>query len=211
MISGAFISVLKRRLVSTPHHSHWRTPIVRLTAICPRNFTSQNPSGVAATIISEFQRANVRFTSSGVKLFEQTYAEASSNILASSGDLYELLHKMVLTSNTPDMLWYRDLNTAGVRQWRSYEAYKLCITFKVYKIWEALCKNDGIFKQLIDDEEKSFRNLSGCCMTSELLWWWLDMVVRNSLVERDDVDKLPEPSMLRDVVIGSGDLGSPEI
>ncbi|KAF3180725.1 hypothetical protein TWF788_006750 [Orbilia oligospora] len=211
MISGVLISTLKAQQASVLQLRNWRTLNLRRTVVSPRiphlqhRHLRQKSIPVAANIISEFRKANVRCTPSGEKIFKQTYAKAPANTFSCSWELYSPLWTTTRGEDTPDSLCYRNLNVSSARQWRSRQAYDICISFKVYKVWEALYTNSNIFRQLIDDQEKDCRNFSRCCMALQPLWLWLKLVVEEGLVERGDVDQLPEPSMLRDVVIGSGD------
>ncbi|KAF3208205.1 hypothetical protein TWF679_007845 [Orbilia oligospora] len=173
----------------------------------------QSPTGFGFAI-EELAYAKLTPNSSQSTNSSSTAPASQTKINSGSGEHYIRISKgkrqiplwtTTRGEDTPDSLCYRNLNVSSARQWRSRQAYDICISFKVYKVWEALYTNSNIFRQLIDDQEKDCRNFSRCCMALQPLWLWLKLVVEEGLVERGDVDQLPEPSMLRDVVIGSGD------
>ncbi|KAF3916614.1 hypothetical protein ABW20_dc0103739 [Dactylellina cionopaga] len=168
--------------------------------------SSTQKASVAATIVAELQRANVRCTSIGVEALEEIYAEkAYSEVLRcnQSHELWWTLAAAVVKN--PNSLSFSDLNTSKVRQWRSEDAFDLWVEHKVYKLWEALYRHSTTFKDMIDHEEKDFVDFKRSGITSQWLWIWMARMIGEGIVERNDVDNLPEV-MFRDIIVGSGEL-----
>ncbi|KAK6340077.1 hypothetical protein TWF730_001850 [Orbilia blumenaviensis] len=172
----------------------------------PDSQSSAGTPSVATTIVTELQKANVRCTKIGIEILEEIYAEYTcSEVLAydQSYDLWDIM--AVAAVGNPNSLSAFDLNTSKVRQWRSEDALDLWLDYKTYKLWEALYKNSTIFKDMIDYEEQDFVNFHRPSITSQELWIWMTRIIREGIVDREDVDNLPEV-MFRDIVIGSGEL-----
>ncbi|KAK6334857.1 hypothetical protein TWF718_010302 [Orbilia javanica] len=159
---------------------------------------------VAATIVAELQKANVRCTGTGIETLEETYAERTHKEVLGRSQSYELWWTLVAEAvSGPDRLTHLDLNISEVRQWRSELALDLWINHKVYKLWEALYKHSTIFRNMIDEQEKDYVDFSRPGIDSQCLWVWMHRVIREGIVERGDVENLPEV-MVRDIIIGSG-------
>ncbi|KAJ6261711.1 hypothetical protein Dda_2509 [Drechslerella dactyloides] len=158
--------------------------------------STKTPS-VAATIVAELKKANVRCTSIGIKELEEIYGDATYALYLRYNQSHLLCRKLYeeVVSN-PNSLSAFDLNTSNIRQWRSKRALSLWIDYKVYKLWEALYRHSAIFKDMIDYEEKD--------IDSDSLWSWMARIIREGIVDRNDVDNLPEV-MFRDIIVGSGE------
>ncbi|KAK6523567.1 hypothetical protein TWF281_001548 [Arthrobotrys megalospora] len=166
---------------------------------------AKTPS-VAATIVTELQKANVRCTSIGIEALEEIYAEKTYSEVLRCSQSYQLWWTLTaaVVSN-PNSLSSFHLNTSKIRQWRSEEALDLWIGYKVYKLWEVLYRHSTVFKDMIDYEEKDFVDFKRASITAQWLWIWMTRLTREGIIERNDVDNLPEV-MFRDIIVGSGEL-----
>ncbi|KAJ6260874.1 hypothetical protein Dda_3535 [Drechslerella dactyloides] len=165
---------------------------------------------VSTVIVAELRKANVRCTKSGINALNIAYAGMSSKkAFVHPLDFLQhldLVTKGPLTINVPkpDAIWYNNLNTRGVRQWRCYDIFKACINCKVYRLWEALYAHSPAFRYLIKQEEAEVQSPPPHYypLTSSFLWEWMTEMIEEGFVERDDIDALPEP-LLQDAVLRS--------
>ncbi|KAF3174151.1 hypothetical protein TWF225_009576 [Orbilia oligospora] len=166
--------------------------------------SAETPS-VAATIVAELQKANVRCTGAGIDTLEEIYAEKTHEEVLGCSQSYELWWTLAANEvSGSDSLSHLDLNISKVRQWRSELALDLWIHHKVYKLWEALYKHSTVFKDMIDEQEKDYVDFNRPGIDSQYLWVWMYRIFREGIVERGDVENLPEV-ILRDIIIGSGE------
>ncbi|KAF3924878.1 hypothetical protein ABW21_db0205735 [Orbilia brochopaga] len=180
------------------------------------------PPSVSATIVTNLQKVNVRCTAFGLEALEKSYADTKYsdifdcdtgwNRRGPSTDPYRLYEDLssVHYFDSPYGISHVDLNAAGTRQWRSQRIFEACLDYKTFRLWEALYGRTELFKKMIDEEEADMADMNGWqfsgrhCLTSLSLWQWMQIMVQYGLVDRDDVENLPEPYMLRDVIPGSG-------
>ncbi|KAK6504948.1 hypothetical protein TWF481_006881 [Arthrobotrys musiformis] len=168
------------------------------------DFTPPIPTEITATIVSELQKANVRCTAIGLWEFEYTYGnEKTYEQVFGDNDPYHL-YEPLMTARNPTSLSHLDVTTSG-EKWRSEYVHDAWISSKVYKLREALYKHSPVFRGMIDYEEEAFENFYTRPRGVEdtYFWIWLERVIKHGLVEREDVEALPE-IMFRDVVVGSG-------
>ncbi|KAK6355449.1 hypothetical protein TWF696_004546 [Orbilia brochopaga] len=211
-LSSMFKSHASISLYSRGHtHRLMTTSRIRHFSQGPR-LQSPTDAPITTTLVTEFEKAGVRCTSSGIEAFNLAYASTPYRHVfngkrSDKWPLYTGLHDAVsgpLYVDTPDSLSHENANIRGER-WRSREAYRICMQYKAYKVLESLHAHSALFRQLIDLEEKEWRtpHIGGDGPHDSELWWWMESVIEEGLVDRGDVDDLPEPFMLRDIVVPS--------
>ncbi|KAF3920156.1 hypothetical protein AA313_de0203865 [Arthrobotrys entomopaga] len=168
--------------------------------------SSDAAPSISATIVAELRKANVRCTRKGIQELEEVYAGKTYLDILGYRDPYDLWYPWeAFLGDDATTITYLDLNTAGTRQWRNKDVYDFWVLHKVYKLREALYKHSPIFKDIIDFEESNLDNFHTrpCCLVFEEFSRWLEKIISCGIVEREDVEALPEV-MFRDIVIGSG-------
>ncbi|KAK6506445.1 hypothetical protein TWF506_011355 [Arthrobotrys conoides] len=170
---------------------------------------STPPRSVASTFVQEFQTAKIRFTTPG-KLKLQTscqpfsYPQIFEPEKFADNYRYELLQNIVkeINKGPADIeeeylyvtcMWEKFRLSPAL--WRSEYAWRRYQRHKIYTMWEALYYRSTIFRDLIEDEESSSQmiyteedNLESCP-----LWLMLDSFYYWGMVDREDVDRLPDP------------------
>ncbi|KAJ6259639.1 hypothetical protein Dda_5277 [Drechslerella dactyloides] len=224
MASRQLANILRYRDLTSLHssrHSPLPTtviPSIRCIGVRVRHFT-QRPSlrspastpSVPATIITEFRKAGVRYTKSGTEALNKMYASTSYS-RAFKADRAAWFHYDVYQDaqwgeepiyfDTPGELSSDSANRLGIC-WRSEDAYYRCLNYKVYKLWEALHARSPLFRPLIDEQEAYLRWRERYRAGSMALWDWMRWLIDQGFLEREDVDNLPEPFMLRDILVPS--------
>ncbi|KAK6353002.1 hypothetical protein TWF696_004990 [Orbilia brochopaga] len=164
------------------------------------------PLSVAQTFVREFQNAKIAFTPQGIPELERCCAPFSYAQIfpdrASDADIYELLQSFLEVPEydpTEDEEYLlRNSMWAKFRSprspWRSEYAWHRYQRYKVWLIWEALYYRSPKFKKLMEQEEIGSQSAyRGDRLATGVLWQLLELFYRDGLVNRGDVDRLPDP------------------
>ncbi|KAF3177881.1 hypothetical protein TWF788_007664 [Orbilia oligospora] len=157
--------------------------------------TATKPTNpLAATIVEELHRVKITVTEPGVQILNLAYESLplpdvfnwirypkfleylNDEIERERVDFYDV-----------DITCYPD---SRLSKFRSGKAFRLYYHYKVYKMWEALYSDSEMFRSIVEKEENSYETWE---MELSDLWRWLELMYICGLVNRDDVDKLPEP------------------
>ncbi|KAK6502442.1 hypothetical protein TWF506_003024 [Arthrobotrys conoides] len=183
----------------------------------PRRFFTDsaifNPSvkeshAAVLIIIAEFKKADIRITKKGVHFLKTAYASAlSPKDTKNSLVLWSGLRRQILYGSIepPDDLYEtrHEGNESRTSAWRSQQTFNTCIDSNVFKIWEALYSRSGLFKEIIDKDEKEneaigiYRDRWESHLQGYPLWEWLSHMLTTGIIEAADVDNLPEPYKLK--------------
>ncbi|KAK6336189.1 hypothetical protein TWF696_001752 [Orbilia brochopaga] len=166
---------------------------------------SPSPSGlsVGSIIISEFKKADIGVTKPGQNMILSAYASLHSSDLGRP-ELPRILSEMYKECDGPgnpeNLMCVLDRSECP---WRLQEAFWESMDYKVHKMWEALYPRSELFRRMINEEEDYVRNSQFHDLVDVrdvTLWHWLESMVIDGVFEWADVDKLPEPFKLKDLI-----------
>ncbi|KAF3314193.1 hypothetical protein TWF173_005056 [Orbilia oligospora] len=181
-----------------------KTHIVPIDSTAPPRYRS-----VASTFIQEFQTAKIPFTAPGKLKLQKScqqfsYAQIFEPDSLADNRGYELVHNIFKEFNKGPAdieeehlyitcMWEKFRSSPA--PWRSEFAWRRYQTYKIYTMWEALYYRSTIFRKFIEDEENSSQMLytRKDRLESCPLWLMLDSFYYWGMVNREDVDKLPDP------------------
>ncbi|KAK6513089.1 hypothetical protein TWF506_009255 [Arthrobotrys conoides] len=180
---------------SQPHESSYAVRLSPPSAIPPTWPTTTKPTNpLAAAIVEELHRAKITVTEPGVQNLNLAY---ESLLLSDaftwvhypkfSGYLHDEIERERVDFYDVDITCYPD---SELSTFRSRKAFRLYYHYKIYRMWEALYSDSEMSRSVIEEEGNSYETWE---MELSGLWRWLELMFVCDLVNRDDVNKLPEP------------------
>ncbi|KAF3282019.1 hypothetical protein TWF970_001966 [Orbilia oligospora] len=150
---------------------------------------------VPSLIVNELSKANIRCTKEGIEIFKEAYGSLSHSILGCSWAFSRHFQDAWMASDIDFNCFYH-LQHSPKSPWRPHdEAFVICMNSRVYKMWEAMYLTSTIFRELIDQEERYIQSLPNKLLRVDesALWGWMSALIKEGVVNREDIENLPNP------------------